>query len=179
MHDLIQDQWESDLPDRILAILKTMEGKAITTRLLDKLPGGKDTWRLNRHYGWTDLQNREYNNGDYKNGCSLMLARSEGAVPIDTAWIEKENTAYFDARKKRNHARMEALNTAETLDAIAIALNCAERAIAQLFHAQETIEKLTEYGSTLEPDRYNFLRACGLMDAAGQNLINRNYKEKK
>src|SRR5215475_2256925 len=84
---LIQSRWEIDLPEKVLDSLRPLNGKAITTRLLDKMPGGKEKWYLIRHYGWTSLRNNSYRIGDYENGMEIMLARSETSVPLDVAWV--------------------------------------------------------------------------------------------
>lgn len=167
VHDLIQRQYESDLPDRVLHALRPLDGKPITTRLLAKmpeLPGGA-YWRLIRHYGWTSLETSTYSTpAGYSSGTSLslILARSEASVPLDTAFVEEHNTAYYSGRRERNHARMEAMNTKATLDACADVMNKAQSAIAALRTVAAHLEALTEYGTTLNPDRYEIERACGL-----------------
>src|SRR5687767_1157643 len=102
--DLIQSRWESDLPDKVLDALRPLEGKAITTRLLDRLPGRKENWRLERHYGWTSLQTKGYGRDWVKEDESLdiMLVRSEASMPLDLAWVEENNPAYFKGRRERN-----------------------------------------------------------------------------
>jgi hypothetical protein len=181
VHDLIQSQWESDLPDRVLVALAKFHGKNITTRIETHLntdmPGHE--WRIFKHYGWTSLQNEAYwrhDGKDRKDGIDLMLVRSEASVPLDLTWVERENAAYFDARKTRNHARMEAMNTRGTLDALALAMNNAERAIELLTDAKNRLDDLTKYGETLNPDRYTFQRACGLTDVDGRDYGDRQFK---
>lgn len=184
VHDLIQAGWESDLPDRVLQALRAFEGKPITTRLESKMPalpnGG--TWRLIRHYGWTVIQSSTYGTPEgYANGtsCELMLARSEASVALDTAWVEKENPAYFSARRERNHARMEAMNTKETLDACALAMSRADAAICYARKALAELEALTGYGTNLHPDSYAIQRACGATDVDSRPVFNREYKRAK
>jgi hypothetical protein len=58
--ELIQDNWESEIPDRVLTALRPLDGKPVTKRLLDKLPGGKDEWILERAYGMTHIKNKVY-----------------------------------------------------------------------------------------------------------------------
>lgn len=177
VHDLIQSRWESDTPDKILAALRPYEGKPFTTRLLDKLPGGKDVWQLRKQYGMTHLQNRAYSqsSGNAADGVSLLLAHTESCVNVDTRDIEQRNPAYFSARRERNHRRMEAMNSKATLDAIAAAMNRAETAIINMLKAAEAVEELTAYGTTLDPDRYAIEKACGLDDKDGRPFINRDY----
>ncbi len=165
VHDLIQSQYESDLPDRVLQALRPFDGKDITTRILAKMPALPGvTWRLKRNYGWTTLETSTYCTPEgyaNKTSLSLMLVRTEASVPLDTAWVERENPAYFSARVERNHARMEAMNTKPTLDACADAMNRVQAAIAETRAAMASLAALTEYGSTLYPDHYDIERACG------------------
>jgi|ERR1041385_9078872 hypothetical protein len=173
---LIQARWESDLPDKVLEILKKENGKNITTRLVDKMPKESGPWYLIRHYGWTSLGNDAYRRGDYgKDAMEIMLARSEASVPLDAAWVEKENAAYYSARKARNHARMEALNSVDELEAVAQAMNDCEQARAQLIAANARLKKLTQYGSKFSPDEYEIERACGMADAKSTRFINDKY----
>jgi hypothetical protein len=125
---------------------------------------------LLRNYGWTSLQTSSYcQPAGYADGTSLslILARSEASVPLDLAEVERENTAYFAARKERNHARMEAMNTKSTLDACAAAMNAYQAAAAALAEARAELDTLTEYGGILNPDKYEIERACGAYDEKG------------
>ena len=181
VRELIQANWESDLPDRVLQALRAFDGKPITTRLESKMPqiAGVE-WRLIRHYGWTVIQSSTYGTpAGYQNGtsCELMLARSEASVPLDTAWVEQENTSYFSARRERNHARMEAMNTKETLDACAFAMNQVVDAVAAARQAIANLNALSDYGTTLYPDHYSIEKACGASDVDGRPLFNREYKK--
>jgi hypothetical protein len=175
VRELLQAEWESDLPDKVIEALRPQDGKNVTTRLLDKLPGGKEVWHLRREYGMTHIVNEAYRRGDYRNGVSLLLYHSEASLSLDLKHVQEKNPAYFSARLERNHARMEAMNTRETLEAIAAAMNAAEVAIAQLLEANARVEALTEYGTTLHPDRYDILKACGLSDTESRPLLNRDY----
>lgn len=167
VHDILQSHWESDLPDRTLQALRAFDGKPITTRLLAKLPtlANGATWRLIRHYGWTSLETSTYGQPQGyrdKTSMSLVLVRTEASVPLDTAWVERENTAYFAARRERNHARMEAMNTKTTLDACAAAMSGCSAALTALQTAMAQLETLTEVGTNLNPDRYTLQKACGV-----------------
>jgi hypothetical protein len=164
--DLLQDRWESDLPDRILEALKPFHGKPITTRLLDKLPGGRDEWRMRREYGWTRIENMPYirTHGRDRNGVSIILARSEASVPLDLAFVEQDNVAYYLGRRERNHARMEARNDAAKLDAMASVLNRIEALNAAREAVLKDFEQLAGYGEIFNPDKYELERAAGLRD---------------
>lgn len=185
VHDLIQSRWESDLPDRVLQALKPYDGKPITTRIEKTLAnvftrdeGGFHGWRIIRHFGWTSLENDAYwqSQGSARDGISLMLVRSEASVPLDLAWVEANNQAYFKARRARNHARMEAMNTKGTLDAVSKTMNDIERAIEALTDASNRLDDLTKHGESLDPDRFELQRACGLTDVNGQHFGDRQYK---
>lgn len=166
VHDLIQSQYESDLPDRVLQALRPFEGKAVTSRLTAKMPAlpAGVTWRLIRHYGWTSLQTSSYGTtAGYADGSSidLTLVYSEASVPLNTAWVEEHNPAYYRGRRERNHARMEAMNTKPTLDACAAAMNRVQAAIAAARAAVYDLDLLTDYGTTLAPDKYTIAEVCG------------------
>lgn len=162
---LIQASWESDLPDRVLDALRPFDGKPITTRLLEKLPGGKDTWTMLRNYGWTEIETRDYHRSSGNTGMRLILARSESSVPLDLAFVEADNPAYFSGRRERNHARMEARNDGDRLDKLAATMNRIEYLQAELAKAQAEFNALVEYGEVFNPDRYELERACGLRES--------------
>jgi hypothetical protein len=166
---IIAARQESDLPDRVLEALRPFAGKMVTTRIVDKMPGGRDVWRLRRQYGMTHLENDVYlsSQGSDENGVSLLLAYTESSFPLDLQFVEDRNTAYFAARKHRNHRRMEARNDGEALDRMAEALNRIQDARAALEAALQDFGELTAYDSVFDPDRYAFERACGLRDENG------------
>ena len=174
VHDIIQNQWESDDADKALAVLRQHDGKAITKRLCDKMPDGP--WYLHREYGMTHIENEAYRRARYDSrtqdtyqngkGLRILLCHSEASVPLDANRIEELNAQYFRGRRERNHARMEAMNTKATLDAMASAMSGAASALADLASARYTFEQLTGYGETLNPDKYDFERACGLREKA-------------
>lgn len=170
VHDIIQGRWESDEPDKILEVLRQMEGKMLTTRILVKMPGGRDRWRLRREYGMTHLETWEYTRTQGNGGISLLLDWREDSFPIETAKIEERNTAYFSARRARNHTRMEAMNTKPLLDQMAAAMNHMERAMQELQEARATFEALADYGQPFNPDQYELERACGWRDEKGERL---------
>jgi hypothetical protein len=160
--DLLQTHWESDLPDTVLDALRPFDGKPVTTRLLNKLPGGKDEWRLRREYGMTHLENNAYWRSSGNTGISLLLDWRTDAFLLNIANVEKNNTAYFSARKSRNHSRMEARNDKQLLDQMAATLNAVETAQKQLAAAKAQFEKLTDYGAPFAADKYELERVCGL-----------------
>jgi hypothetical protein len=170
VHDLLQAQRESDVPDRLYQALIPHDGKPITTRLVTALQKSADpvvagmSWRLERAFGMTHLKTREYDRGEYQTGraYSFLLAYSEGAVPLYLKLLQEKNSCYFDARVKRNHARMEAMNTREALDSMANTMNAVQSALQALERAKAQLETLTAYGEPFNPDKYDIERACGL-----------------
>jgi hypothetical protein len=176
MHDVnALIQYESNEPDAILAALRPYAGKPITKRLLDKLPGGSDRWRLRREYGMTHLATMDYIRTQGNAGMSFLMAYSESAVPLDLDFFVKRNECYFSAREERNHARMEAKNTRETLESAAAVLARVRAAIAEMNAAVEAFDTLTACGTTLYPDRYDLETAAGLRDAKHRRFINPEY----
>lgn len=173
---LIESRIESDLPDKVLEALRPMDGKAITTRLLDKLPGGREQWRLVRHYGWTSLQTMGYGRNESGGEIDLTLVRSESSLPLELEWVEKENPAYFAARRERNEARKAALVDVVLLEDVAEAMNRAEQAIETLRRATADMEEFTDYGKPFNADSYTLREACGLCDKDGRSIISRDYK---
>lgn len=167
IHDLIQNAWENDLPRKVEQVLRQNEGKMLTARILDKLPGGKDVWRLRREYGMTNIENRDYylTHGNSKNGVSILCDWRIDSFPIETDKIVKNNAAYFEARDARNHARMESMNTKPLLDKMAAVMNKAERAWQQLQEAKAEFEELAGYGQPFAPDRYDLEKLCGLYES--------------
>lgn len=159
---LIQERWESDLPDRVIEALRPYDGKPITTRLLDKLPGGREQWRMYRQYGWTEIETIDYVRTQGRQGTRLILARSEASVPLNLQIVEDDNPAYFAGRRERNHARMEARNDGAKLDRLAATLNRIESLRAELDAATKDLSEQTEHGTVFNPERYALERLCGL-----------------
>ena len=163
VHDLVQENWESELPDRVLEALRPLDGKMITTRILDKLPGGKEVWILERAYGMTHLKTREYYNNGGMSGISLYLGYREDSFPLDIKYLEEKNPAYFSGRKRRNHTRMEVMNTKAELEQMAAVMNRIEQAKAELQAAFDEFDKLTDYPEgRFNQDRLKLEKACGM-----------------
>jgi hypothetical protein len=160
---LIQANIEPQTAEAVLAALKPLEGQFITTRVLDKLPGGRVEWRMNRNLGWTEIKNRAYV-ANKRDGVCLILARSEASVPLDTAFIERENAQYFEQRRHRNQLRAQALANPALLTRVAFLMN----EIEDLNHKQALAKKqfavFLSHGEPLSPDQYELERACGLRD---------------
>lgn len=177
---LIESRIESDMPDRVLASLKKFDGKPITMRIEKHMNAVEPTssglrWRLMRHYGWTSLKTLYVSSAalvDGRYNVDLMLARSEGAVPLDLAWVEKENGGYFEARRERNRKRVETINSFGTLNALALAMNDAEAAMVRYADVKS---RYTDLARGL-PDDYELQKACGLMDPDCHDFGDRNYR---
>lgn len=160
VYDLILEHRESDEPDAILEALKSFDGKMVSTRILDKMPGGKDKWILERRYGMTHIKSREYYNNGGNSGISLLLAHTEASFPFNWNELESKNPAYFSGRRERNHARMEVMNNKEQLEKMASILNRIERAKSELIAAFAEFDTMTEYGAPFSQDNYELERAC-------------------
>lgn len=160
--NLIQEQVESDLPDKILEALRPFDGKPVTKRLLDKLPGGRAEWRLRRDYGMTHIETIDYWRSRGNKGFSFLLGYSEDAFPLNLLFMEERNPAYFDGRRARNHSRMEVVNNKKLLDEMATAMNCVVEAKAALKDATEKFNKLAGYGEPFHADWLLLEKACGL-----------------
>jgi len=163
---LITSRIEPDTAERVLDALRPLDGHLITTRLLDKLPGGRTKWRLSRAYGWTEIKNDAYvrSQASSSDGVCLMLVRSEASVPLDVAWVERENPAYFSGRRERNQRRAEALADRPMLTRLAFVMNEIEDLHAKLALAKATFQTFTEHDAPCGPDRYELERACGLRE---------------
>jgi hypothetical protein len=159
---LIERRREPDTADIVLAALRSHNGQLITTRLLDKLPGGRVEWRLARTMGWTEIVNGAYrkSQGNAPDGLRLIIARSEASVPLDVAWVERENPAYFAGRRERNALRDQALADPSLLTRLATVMNEIEDLRYKLTFAEQTFFELAD--GPAGPDRYELERACGM-----------------
>jgi len=160
---LIANHLEPDHADRVLAALKPLDGQLITTRLLDKLPGGRVEWRLTRDMGYTKVANRAYKHHRAE-GIELMLARSEGSVPLDVAWVERENPHQFAGRRERNALRAQAMANKEALAKLAAVMNELEDLQKRVAAAKVTFAAYTGDNTPYRVVRYELERACGLRD---------------
>lgn len=165
---LIAKDMEPQTAEEVLHALKPYDGQLITTRLLDKLPGGRVEWRLSRNYGWTEIRNRVYlsSGGDRRDGVNLMLARSEASVPLSVSWVEKENPAYFAGRRERNALRARAIADRALLTRLATVMNEIEDWLHKLHFSREQFATFVAYGEPCSPARYDLERACGLREEA-------------
>jgi hypothetical protein len=163
---LITQNIEPSTAEEVLDALRPLHGALITTKMLDKLPGGRVEWRLSRAYGWTEFKNRAYisSGGDRREGVCLMVARSESSVPLDIEWVERENPAYFAGRRQRNAQRIQALANAELLARIAILMNEIEDTNIRRALQHRQFAVFVDHGEPLNPDRYELERACGLRE---------------
>lgn len=164
--ELIRKQIEPDLAEEVLRVLKTLDGTLITTRILDKLPGGRVEWRLARQLGWTEIKNRAYvsTGGENREGVCLVLARSEGAIPLSADFVEAENPAYFAGRRQRNELRHKALHDVHLLERVAFLMNEIEDINQKRTLAKRQFAVFCEHGAPLNPDQYALERACGLRE---------------
>jgi len=163
---LISNEVEPDNAEHVLAALTPYHGKPISTRLLDRLPGGRVEWTLRKQYGWTEIVNRadRQTRGDSRDAIRIILARSEASVPLDVPWVERENARYFAGRRERNRLRAVALADNPMLTRMAFTMNEIEDLHVKLAFAKKTFAALVDDGTPLHPDRYVLEEACGLRE---------------
>ena len=163
---LIQSQMESTEPDAVLDALRPMNGKMLTTRVCEKMLGGKDHWRLDRNYGMTHLQTDNYWRTHGNEGISLLLGHTETSFPIDVDDIEKRNPAYFSGRRQRNDARVELLSGTrdQHVRGLVAVLNSIATAQTLLANATAAFETFTEYDKPFSYDKYALERLVGLRE---------------
>ena len=157
----VQSQRESDEPDAILAILATQNGKQLTKRLLAKLPGGEERWRLSQTAGMSHLETRDYGRTGGNAGIHLLIAYQITNVTIDAAVIEEKNPSYFEGRRNRNALRDATMGDPVLLQSMADALNGYAAAKARLDEAKKRLDALTSYGQPFSPDSYDWDGLCG------------------
>jgi hypothetical protein len=163
---LIASRIEPDAAERVLTALTAANGQLITTRLLDKLPGGRVEWRMRREMGNTSIRNRAYlqSRGDSLDALDLTLASSESSVPLDVSWVEQQNSYYFAERRKRNADRAEAVQNRAMLGKLAIIMNEIVDLRHRLAVAKTAFVAFVDTGTPCYPDRYELERACGLRE---------------
>ena len=159
----LQTQRESDEPDEVLAILKQHDGKQLTKRLLAKLPGGEERWKLSQFATVTRLETRDYGRIDGNAGIHLLIAYQTTNVTIDAAWIEEHNPTYFKGRRERNALRDKQLNIGggSVAQLMADRLNAYEDAKEKLDAAKADLDSLIKYGLPYSPDQCDWERLCG------------------
>jgi hypothetical protein len=145
---------ESEEPDAILAILKEHEGKPLTKRILGKLPGGEESWRLTHAYGMTHLETWTYCRTSGKDGFHFLLAHAEKNVVLDTQFFVERNPSYFEGRIERNRERRNALGRPMACDRLADRMNAVQAARRALQKAEEEMETVVQAGFTA--DRYDW-----------------------
>ena len=156
----LQTQRESDEPDEVLAILKQHDGKQLTKRLLAKLPGGEERWKLSQFATVTRLETRDYGRIDGNAGIHLLIAYQTTNVTIDAAWIEEHNPAYFKGRRERNASRDAAAGNPDLLSCMANRLNAYAEAKSELDEAKLHLDAATSYGQPFSADQYDWERLC-------------------
>jgi hypothetical protein len=121
--EIIAKNIEPETAEEVLAALKALDGQLITTRVLDRLPGGRVEWRIHRQLGGVEIRNRAYTRGQVHGVC-LTLTKI-GDV-IHSKVIERENPEYFKRRRARNEARAQALQNTHLLQRLAVLFNEVE-----------------------------------------------------
>jgi hypothetical protein len=167
VREFLLSQRESDEPDAVLAILKAHNYKPLTKRLLAKLPGGEERWRLSQFATMTHLETRDYARSGGNTGIHLLMAYATTNVTIDAAWIEKNNPAYFKGRRERNASRDAAASNPDLLSCMANRLNAYAEAKSELDEAKLHLDAATSHGQPFSSDSYEWERLCGAREEKG------------
>ncbi len=138
-----------DTPEAIAAVMQQEDGKKLTVRLLDKLPGGRDRWYIKREFGMTHLCERSRAKRRFR----FLLAHTDGPTEIDSRQLRELNPCYFAAAVARNKKRMVIKNNADELQAIANSVNRLDQAV-------DTIAREYEY-LVNKVDGYKLMRLTG------------------
>jgi hypothetical protein len=164
---VLEASLESDEPDEILRILKEYEGRLLTVRILGKLPGGPERWRLFHHIGMTHLETWEYRQSQGNRGMHFLLAYTEKSVIVDTKFLVEQNPAYYVGRIKRNAERKAMLANlaicevfAARMDAVRVAreaLREAEGAMGEFTDGQHRAGPVMNFSA----DRYDWEAIVG------------------
>lgn len=150
----LADAWEGDTPDEVLEVFRREAGKPFTKRILAKLPGGEERWRIDQIATMTNLEEREYMRTQGDKGYHFLVAYATKHVVIDPVFLEEKNTCHFSARKARNAKRLEAQNDAGLCQKMADRINWVREAQKELNRAEKALMELTEYGEPMSADAY-------------------------
>ncbi len=155
---LIEARVEASEPQTMIVnYLRTREGKPLTIRdekALRELTGDVELY-IRKQYGMTHIEWGGYGRAKGYKGGSLLIAHSTTGVTVKMENVERHNIAYFGAAVDRNAKRKKALDDTPTLERVVFLSK-------QLLEAKAELEKLMEYGTPLEPDRYAVREALGL-----------------
>lgn len=155
---IITKNIEPAIAEEVLAALKSLDGQVITTRLLDRLPGGRVEWRLSRELGVTEIRNRAYVGRGRPDGVCLTLAKSESNV-VSAEFIERANPYYFQDRRARNEVRAKALQNTELLERMALLFNQMEDLHEKYALVRKQLAVFVSPGGPFAPDRPDLERA--------------------
>jgi hypothetical protein len=156
---IIRQNIEPDTAEEVLVALKQLDGQLITSRLLDKLPGGRVEWRLHRQLGELEIRNRAYIH-EKREGVRLTLAQNN-ANTVSADFIEEKNPHYFKDQRARNHMRAKALADHALLERVAVLFNEIEAINTKRALAHKQFAVIV-HSEPLFPDRHDLARACGL-----------------
>ena len=162
VRDMIASHVEDDeTPEAVLAIFKQHDGKQFTKRLLAKLPGGEERWRIGQTAGMTSLETWDYCRSGGRQGSHFLVAYETKNVEIDAAFLEERNPAQFSARRERNAERKARLADPESLTLLADRISAVRAAREQLAAAEAALEELSGYGKAFGADQYEIEALSG------------------
>jgi len=151
---LISQRIESDLPDKILAILQENNGKKFTKLILDKLPGGRDVWSIGHSGHMTKLFSLRYAKSQGETGYNFVIAHTTVNVIIDCNFIVEKNCCYFSDRKERNAKRLACLNDQNSCLKMAELINHIKDTESRINELYNMFEHLAGYDGMFSADRY-------------------------
>lgn len=155
--EIVRKNFEPRDAEEVLNALRPFHGQVITIRLLDKLPGGRVEWRIQRQLGRVELKNRAFLK-DSRTGLSLTLAKA-GSERLDADRLERENPEYFARRRERNALREQALTNAALLERVALLFSEIEELNQKRAVALRQFAVFVQPGEPLHPDRLELQRA--------------------
>jgi len=159
----LESQLENEaLPDAVLEVFRREAGKPFTKRILAKLPGGEDAWRISQVANMTSIATADYIRTQGNEGHSFLVAYAIKNIEIDPAFLEESNARHYSARIARNAKRREAMASLELRDKLARALNEVSVAFLELERTKREVESLTEYGGPFESFRFSWEKVAGL-----------------
>lgn len=170
LQQLLEQEWEDDLPDQVLEVFRRHDGKRLTVHLLKDLPGltasgsqppeakpiskGEERWRLTHGVGMTQLQEWSYCRTQGREGYNFLLAHTEKNVIVSAHDLQQLNKGYFAGRVERNALRLEAKNDPVLQGMMVEAINEVLSLNAKLRMAEQQLAHLTTGDGIFSPDRY-------------------------
>jgi hypothetical protein len=113
-----------------LRALKPFNGQPIKREIATFLPPNRQEWFIVAYERMTIIKNAIYRRSNGKEGVLLVLAHTEANirffeeskrhkdVPLDVAWVERENSDYFEGRERTPIADVPVENVEQSVQAL-------------------------------------------------------------